>query len=119
MQAIDPTLAMLAMLVGALLLDRFVGEYPAAIHPVVWIGKLTSGLLHLGSPCTRWWPQFIFGIFLAMVVISVSVAAAIRLLQVTSFAPWLSIVAGTFLLKASFALRELGAAAERVRTPIA
>jgi adenosylcobinamide-phosphate synthase len=101
----------------ALLLDRFLGEYPAPIHPVVWIGKVISLLLKC-APRSGWWRQFVFGVFLAGGVPALSVAAVLTALYLAAGVPWLEIVLGTFLLKASLALHELGAAAERVRAPV-
>ena len=46
------------------------------------------------------------------------VAAALAALYWAAAVPWLEIVLGTYLLKASFAFRELGAAAERVRASV-
>jgi adenosylcobinamide-phosphate synthase len=109
--------AALAMLAGALLLDRFLGEYPAPFHPVVWIGKLVSLLLRR-APRSGWWRPFVFGVLLAAGVPALSAAAALAVLRMAVAVPGLEIVVGTFLLKASFALRELGAAAERVRAPV-
>jgi adenosylcobinamide-phosphate synthase len=114
----EPGLATaLATLVCALLLDRFLGEYPAWMHPVVWIGKLISLLLRV-APRSGWWRQFAFGVFLTGSVTAFSAAAALAALRAAALVPWLEIVVGAFLLKASFALRELGAAAERVLAPV-
>ncbi len=114
----EPGLATaLAILGGALLLDLFLGEYPTPIHPVVWIGKVVSGLVAL-APRRGWWRPFLFGTLLAVGVPALSVAAAAAVLYLAAPVSWLHVAVGTFLLKASFALRELGAAAERVRTPV-
>jgi adenosylcobinamide-phosphate synthase len=107
----------LATLASALLLDALLGEYPALIHPVVWMGKLVSLLLR-GAPRKGWWGPFVFGCFLAFGVPALGGAAAWGILHLAAQVPGLAIVVGTFLLKASFALRELGAAAERVRAPV-
>ncbi len=109
--------ATLTILAYALLLDRLLGEYPARLHPVVWIGKTISLLLWL-APRAGWWRPFLFGIFLALAVTTLSVTVAVAALRLADRIPVLEIVVGTFLLKASFALRELGAAAGRVRTAI-
>jgi adenosylcobinamide-phosphate synthase len=115
---IEPELATaLAILLMALLLDQFLGEYPSPLHPVVWIGKLTSLLLRC-APQSGWWRPFIFGIALAAGVPALCAAAAAGILCLTADIPVLEVILGAFLLKASFALRELGAAAERVRAPI-
>ncbi len=65
------TLIACAMLGFALLLDGVLGEYPAFLHPVVWSGKLISAGLRL-APDAGWWRQFLFGVFLTLVVVGVS-----------------------------------------------
>jgi adenosylcobinamide-phosphate synthase len=107
----------LAMLAGALLLDRILGEYPTPLHPVVWMGKLVSLLLRW-APRSGWWRRFVFGVFLAVGVTGLSSAVSLELMRLAAEVPWLEIVLGVILLKASFALRELGAAAARVRLPV-
>ncbi len=108
-----------AILGLALLMDIAVGEYPAFLHPVVWIGKLTSALLCL-APASGWWRQFFFGTLLTLlIVVGASASLAWLVLDVAaSVHPVLKIVIGVFLLKASFALRELGRAAMRVVKPL-
>jgi adenosylcobinamide-phosphate synthase len=107
----------LAILVGALVWDRLLGEYPAPLHPVVWIGLLISGLLGL-APQRGWWRQLVFGALLAMVVTGATVGLAVLALDLATVVAYLQIAAGIFLLKAAFALRALGAAADRVQHAI-
>jgi adenosylcobinamide-phosphate synthase len=106
-----------AILGLALLMDFVVGEYPAVLHPVVWMGNLTSALLGL-APASGWWRQFFFGTFLTLLIVTLSASLAWFLLQIAAVHPILEILAGAFLLKASFALRELGRAAIRVVAPL-
>jgi len=114
----EPPLATtLTILACSLLLDCFLGEYPAPIHPVVWIGKTISLLLKL-APGTGWWRQFLFGVLLCVAVTTLSALVALTALRLAAPVPVLEVVVGTFLLKASFALRELGAAAARVRAKV-
>lgn len=113
----NPEVRLLAILACALLWDRFLGEYPALLHPVVWIGKLTTLLLRC-APRRGWWRPFVFGVFLAAGVPALSAAATLAALYLAASVPWVEIILGIFLLKASFALRELGVAAERVRAPV-
>ena len=47
----------LATLGLALIVDRCLGEYPAALHPVVWIGKLIA-LLVRAAPLGGWTREF-------------------------------------------------------------
>src|SRR5207248_2473132 len=75
-------------------------------------------LLMKCAPRSGWWRQLIFGVFLAGSVTALSAAAALGVLRLAALVPGLEIVVGTYLLKASFAFRELGAAAERVRAPV-
>lgn len=112
-----PELTALAVLAGALLWDCLLGEYPAPLHPVVWMGKLASLLLRC-APRRGWWRRFVFGVLLAAGVPALGAAAAWAALWLAAPVPWLGILLGAFLLKASFALRELGAAARRVRAPV-
>jgi adenosylcobinamide-phosphate synthase len=114
----DPaTATALGTLAVALLLDRLSGEYPTPLHPVVWMGGVISGLLRL-APAAGWWRQFLFGALLTAGVVGLSAAAAFLVIRLASAVPFLGLLPGAFLLKASFALRELGAAAERVRRPV-
>lgn len=108
----------LITLIGALLLDGFLGEYPAALHPVVWMGKTASFFLRF-APRNGWWPPFVFGLVLAVGLPVACFLASQFVLRLGTHLPWGQIVLGTFVLKASFALRELGIAAERVRSPVA
>lgn len=114
----DPPLTtIITILTCALLIDYFFGEYWAPLHPVVWIGNVTSVLLK-AAPCNGWWLPFLFGIFLVVAVTSLSVALTLAALHLAARRPVLEIVVGTFLLKASFAFRALGAAADQVRAPL-
>jgi adenosylcobinamide-phosphate synthase len=103
----------LALLALAVLFDLLVGEYPPAIHPVVWIGRLVGWLLRVAPPA-GWWRQFIFGAFVAVITVTISVAMACVALYLSDAWPWLQVIVGAFLLKSCFALRELGSAAARV-----
>jgi adenosylcobinamide-phosphate synthase len=113
-----PLTADVWMLAGALVVDWLLGEYPAVLHPVVWIGKSVSLVLRC-APDRGWWRQLVFGGFLAVGVPALSAAAAWIVLSQTADFVWLQILLGIYLLKASFALCELGAAAGRVRDPVA
>src|SRR5438128_397729 len=107
----------LGILAAAVLVDWLLGEYPRALHPVVWIGKVISGLLW-AAPREGWWRQLAFGAGLALAVCGLAVG--VSLLAIRLAAPFLvlEVVVGVFFLKASFALRELGQAAFRVVRPL-
>jgi len=106
-----------AILVGAVLLDALLGEYPGPLHPVVWMGQLISALLRL-APRAGWWRQLTFGVLLGVGTVALAVGLAWLVMSLASPLPWLEAVAGILLLKASFALRELGRAADRVVRPL-
>jgi adenosylcobinamide-phosphate synthase len=108
----------IGVLAVALLLDQTLGEYPTPLHTVVWLGNLVNALLRL-APGAGWWRQFLFGAALTAGVVAGSAAAVWWLLRLAAAVPLLTWLASVYLLKASFALRELGAAAERVRTAVA
>jgi adenosylcobinamide-phosphate synthase len=112
-----PTVTALGILVIALLLDYLAGEYPTPLHPVVWIGRLTSALLRL-APASGWWRQFLFGGLLTAFVVALSAGLAFLVMLAVPKVHFLALLPGALLLKSSFALRELGAAAERVRRPV-
>ena len=114
----EATASALAILGVALLLDLLAGEYPAPLHPVVWMGAGISALLRL-APADGWWRQLLFGAFLTTGTTAFWAAGAVLVMHFSAGVFLLGVVPGVFLLKASFALRELLAAAERVRRPVA
>jgi adenosylcobinamide-phosphate synthase len=109
--------AALGILAAAVVLDWLCGEYPLALHPVVWLGKTIAGLLRL-APQHGWWRQLAFGAVLAAVSCGLSAGLSVLALWLAAPFPLLEILVGTFFLKASFALRELGQAAFRVLRPL-
>ena len=89
----------MAVFLLAVAFDILIGEPPARIHPVVWIGRLISFLrTHAG-------PSKLQGILLAMTVIAVSVLAAHLLVKAAGFIPLLPLLVGAYLLKSTFAIR--------------
>lgn len=106
------------ILLLALIIDVALGEYPRVLHPVVWFGQAVLLLLKL-APRAGWWRQLLFGTLMALGMIAVSVALAIGVMQMSADVPLLNVIVGVYLLKASFAMRELDAAAGRVEQPLA
>jgi adenosylcobinamide-phosphate synthase len=102
-----------AILALALLMDGTVGEYPAVLHPVVWIGHSIAAGLRL-APALGWWRQFFFGALLTLLIVVCSAGLTWLLLWSVASYPLFGILVGAILLKASFALRELGRAAKGV-----
>lgn len=111
------TASALIVLAAALVVDWWLGEYPPLLHPVVWIGKAINAGMRLAPRLGRW-RQLIFGAILALGLCILSVGLTFLVLRWAARWPIVEIVAGTFFLKASFALWELKRAADRVVHPL-
>ena len=83
----------------AIALDIFLGEMPAKVHPVVWIGKLIAFLRARASPSR------ISGIILAAIVIATTVLAGHFLVKAAGYVPFLALIVSAYLLKSTFAIR--------------
>ena len=111
------TASTLIVLAAALVVDWALGEYPAPLHPVVWIGKVIGAAMRL-APRQGRWRQMFFGALLALGICTLSAGATFLVLRWVADWPIVEIVAGTFFLKSSFALWELKRAADRVIQPL-
>ncbi len=89
----------LDVLLLAAAFDLLLGEPPAKIHPVVWIGKLIAYLRAHARP-TR-----VNGFVLAMLVIAIIVLAGHLLVKVSTPVPLLPLLISAYLLKSTFAIR--------------
>ena len=89
----------LAVFLLAAAYDILLGEMPARIHPVVWIGRLIS-FLHLRFPASK-----IGGMALALVVIAVTVLSGHLLVRAAGYLPLLPLLLSAFLLKSTFSMR--------------
>jgi adenosylcobinamide-phosphate synthase len=92
----------LFVLILALGIERFVGEYPNRWHPVVWMGNSIRAV-ERRAPASG---QFVYGLGMALVIPSLFAALGWGV----SLVPVVDVVAGALLLKACFAIRALGAA---------
>ncbi|HTU19873.1 MAG TPA: adenosylcobinamide-phosphate synthase CbiB [Gemmataceae bacterium] len=101
----------------ALLVDCLYGEYPSALHPVVWLGTAIAAAMRL-APRQGRRRQFVFGSILALGICGLSAAGTYLALYWLAGFPILEIVVGAFFFKASFALWELKRAADRVVHPL-
>jgi adenosylcobinamide-phosphate synthase len=81
------------------------------------VGKLTSEALK-AAPAQGWWARFLFGTLLTLGLVALCVRVTMLLLEWCSPYPLLEILMSAYLLKASFAFRELGAAAGRVQAAL-
>jgi adenosylcobinamide-phosphate synthase len=111
------TASTLIVLGAALGVDWALGEYPAPLHPVVWIGKAIGAMMRLAPQRGRW-RQLFFGAILTSGICTLSAGATFLVLRWATSWPIVEIVAGIFFLKSSFALWELKRAADRVVQPL-
>jgi adenosylcobinamide-phosphate synthase len=110
----------LALLGGAAVIDWFVGEPPAALHPVVWIGRVAKAAERRVIDRRRWRPaaELAAGAAIALGIPVLFAGAATVLLRTAAPWPLLGGVLAIWLLKSTFALRALGTAARAVRVAL-
>ncbi|MDP3879449.1 MAG: cobalamin biosynthesis protein [Dehalococcoidales bacterium] len=105
----------LAVFFVALVIDLVLGEPPRPIHPVVWMGRVTSFLEKGGwgrSPRR----QFVYGAGMTLFLIGLFAAAVyLSLFYLRSLSAVAYVVVGAVLLKSTFSLRELRRAAIRIK----
>lgn len=107
-----------AVFATALLLDLLFGEPPNRLHPVVWMGSLTSALQGL-APRSGAIRQLAFGAFVAAFVpVTFSLASGVAVAGLGGGST-LRFVLAAVLLKTTFSLRALGEAAGAVRVALA
>lgn len=100
------------LLVGALALDRWVGEWPARVHPVVWMGRAVR-LVERVAPGGRG-PAFVHGLGMALGLPALWAALAFASERIPGIGPLLAL----YWLKSALALRVLGEAGEGVARPL-
>lgn len=111
--AVEPWHGILVLAL-ALAVDVGLGEYPARLHPVVWMGAAISGL-EARAPRGGRLRQLGYGAAVALLVPATFGGAAALLVRGLGEAPpWLAIPLEALALKATFAVRELGRAADAV-----
>jgi adenosylcobinamide-phosphate synthase len=94
--------------------DRWLGEPPSSIHPVVWMGRLIQRLTH-GRPATAPARELRWGAFVALLVPGLFWLASAAALLGLEESPIFRIIVSVWLLKSSFALSALTNAALVVR----
>ncbi len=97
----------LLILAVALAIDLALGEPPRPIHPVVWMGKLTSFLERGGTGQARL-AQFVYGMGMSLCLMGLFAAVAyfvLFYLKSLSFVAY--VIIGAALLKSTFSLKEL------------
>jgi adenosylcobinamide-phosphate synthase len=104
-------------LVWALGIDLTLGEPPAALHPVVWMGRLVAALERRAPRSAP--ARLVFGALGTGGVVGVCAFAGRLIERATDPLPLLPrLLVVSWLLKTTFALRSLFAAAESVRIPL-
>ena len=105
----------LAMVLLAGVLDVVLGEPARALHPVVWMGRLVSAL-EARRPRGRPMAEFAYGVLIVGVLAMVCAGVGVALVVVLNWLPWwLGLPIGAAVLKTTFSLRGLVAAANDVR----
>lgn len=102
------------VLLCALAFDLALGELPARIHPVVWMGKLTT-LLERLAPGQGRVRQLLAGLAIALFVPAVF---ALPVAWVAGRSSWLSGALTALVVSSTFAVRELGRAGMRVHAAL-
>ena len=103
-----------AVLLAAVLLDLLLPEPPNALHPVVWVGKVTGALRRVAPrhPVAA----FAYGCVMVVVVVGGTGAAAwFGLAALAGLHPIAYVIGGAAVLRTAFAVSGLTAAAHRTR----
>ena len=114
-----PALHTLAVLGAAITVDILVGEYPRALHPVVWMGRVVRALERPAPRAGRSVAQLAFGAVVALVVPGAFALGSVALLLFLRRWPTPAFLVEVYLLKASFAFAGLGQAARGVSAALA
>ncbi len=83
----------------AIAFDILLGEPPAKVHPVVWIGKFIAFLRAHARPTRA------SGIALAIVVIAATVLSGHLAVKAAGYVPLLPLLVSAYLFKSTFAIR--------------
>ena len=103
-------------LLFAVVLDLAIQELPDSVHPVVWMGRLTTWLEDIGPSTGSKWPALLWGMVIAAVVPSTVAMLVWTLANVLRELSSILYVAGcALLLSTTFAVRGLASAAEGVQ----
>jgi adenosylcobinamide-phosphate synthase len=104
----------LALLGSAMVVDWVLGEPPAVVHPVVWMGrsvKAAERCVTSRDPGA----ELAAGAMIALLLPCVFAGGAAVLLRALERWPIVAFIAAVWLLKSTIALRALGTAAREVR----
>jgi adenosylcobinamide-phosphate synthase len=99
----------------ALLIDLALGDPPDAFHPVAWMGRLIVLLEKIGTRGRPWF-QFVYGLFITILVTTLFSATAYLLLVYLEETSWVVyIVVGAALLKMTFSFTGLRRTANHIK----
>ncbi|MDO8670155.1 MAG: cobalamin biosynthesis protein [Dehalococcoidia bacterium] len=102
------------ILILAIAMDLLLGEPPPFAHPVVWVGGLIAIFKRL-APAGWVWLQFVYGVMAVLIATALLGGLSYYILGFLHENNFLGyILIGVFLLKGSFSVRALHAAATRV-----
>lgn len=99
----------------AVLIDQLMGEMPAVVHPVAWMGRVISFLERPALKLKKL-PQLCYGFFIVLLVVAMFAVPTYYLL--TWLGKWnvpAYTVIAAFILKATFSIRELRLSAVRIK----
>ncbi|MGC4000288.1 MAG: adenosylcobinamide-phosphate synthase CbiB [Anaeromyxobacter sp.] len=106
-----------AVLAAALLIDALAGEFPARLHPVVWMGRVIT-LLERRAPRKGRALPFLYGLGMALAVPALFAGGAALAIRAARGQPLLAVLVEALLLKSAFAVRALGEAAAEVASAL-
>ena len=105
--AIVVNMVLLVILLGAIALDIIIGEPPARVHPVVWMGKIIH-LLERHAPQTN---RALYGAAMTLITITPFVITGILLTRTNHI---FAIIASIYLLKSTFSINMLFGSAKKI-----
>ncbi len=105
--AIVVNMVLLVILLGAVALDIIIGEPPARVHPVVWMGKIIH-LLEKHAPQTN---RALYGAAMTLITITPFAITGILLTRTNHI---FAIIASIYLLKSTFSINMLFGSAKKI-----
>jgi adenosylcobinamide-phosphate synthase len=106
-----------AIVLLALALDTALGEPPAAVHPVVWMGKIIDGVA-ARAPRGRAWQLLHGGMHAVLLAAVAALAGAVATRLAAAVPTSLATLIEASVLKTTFSLRGLADAAHRVEADL-
>ena len=106
------------VLLSSLLIDLLFGDPPNRFHPTAWMGNLIRFLLRF-RPHGNSFTEFLYGILILLVGISLTASIGFGIQYIASFLPtWAGILFQALFLKLTISLRGLDRAAKEVQTAL-